>query len=162
NLLSRTYCLALSRPVRAGPTASAPRMDAVSLYPIHSGLKRRGYDRITWQRRASTSPPSSASRFWSSSPRDRTPPSQSVTPRSPGRVRVGALPPGGAEQSWQSEDGRLLLEPAAAIRRPGPGYLRPPPPTWPDLLLDDICLAECLRYRRGPCRRFPPPGTYSS
>src|SRR6266513_2237925 len=25
DLLSRTYCLALSRPVRAGPTASAPR-----------------------------------------------------------------------------------------------------------------------------------------
>src|SRR5437660_4839056 len=28
DLLSRTYCLALSRPVRAGPTASAPTLSA--------------------------------------------------------------------------------------------------------------------------------------
>src|SRR5437879_9303070 len=36
NLLSRTYCLALSRPVRAGPTASAPSLDAQPLLPIVS------------------------------------------------------------------------------------------------------------------------------
>src|ERR1700737_3016069 len=34
DLLSRTYCLALSRPVRAGPTASAPRTGAVSVLPL--------------------------------------------------------------------------------------------------------------------------------
>src|SRR2546422_4299890 len=36
NLLSRTYCLALSRPVRAGPTASAPTLGAQAVLPIHS------------------------------------------------------------------------------------------------------------------------------
>src|SRR5690242_19890253 len=33
DLLSRTYCLALSRPVRAGPTASAPPSGALSVVP---------------------------------------------------------------------------------------------------------------------------------
>src|SRR5260370_13870258 len=33
DLLARTYCLALSRPVRAGPTASAPRMGALPVLP---------------------------------------------------------------------------------------------------------------------------------
>src|SRR5256885_16777168 len=42
DLLSRTYCLALSRPVRAGPTASAPRVGALSDYPGCNGFKPRG------------------------------------------------------------------------------------------------------------------------
>src|SRR5207253_9816288 len=39
DLLSRTYCLALSRPVRAGPTASAPRWVHSRFYPDHRRLK---------------------------------------------------------------------------------------------------------------------------
>src|SRR5947208_2844088 len=39
NLLSRTYCLALSRPVRAGPTASAPALGAFRFYPSDTELK---------------------------------------------------------------------------------------------------------------------------
>src|SRR5205809_3393178 len=40
DLLSRTYCLALSRPVRAGPTASAPRMGALRDYPVCNAFKQ--------------------------------------------------------------------------------------------------------------------------
>src|SRR5438309_7938852 len=46
NLLSRTYCLALSRPVRAGPTASAPALGAFAVLPIevsHQTCDRSGY-----------------------------------------------------------------------------------------------------------------------
>src|SRR5438552_16169227 len=39
DLLSRTYCLALSRPVRAGPTASAPRVGALGDYPVRDAFK---------------------------------------------------------------------------------------------------------------------------
>jgi threonine/homoserine/homoserine lactone efflux protein len=48
DLLSRTYCLALSRPVRAGPTASAPASGALTLLPA-------GLPAETW-RYASTKP----------------------------------------------------------------------------------------------------------
>src|SRR5207244_206289 len=85
-------------------------------------------------------------------------PNSSLAP-SQGRVGVGALPPGSAEQPGESQDGRLLLQPAAPICQPWPGYLRQPPPTWRDLLLDDVWLAEFLRRRRGPGRRFPAPGS---
>src|SRR6266853_200065 len=40
DLLSRTYCLALSRPVRAGPTASAPRVGALRAYPVRERFKQ--------------------------------------------------------------------------------------------------------------------------
>src|SRR5437879_11580393 len=43
DLLSRTYCLALSRPVRAGPTASAPRVGALGDYPVGKRFKPPPY-----------------------------------------------------------------------------------------------------------------------
>src|SRR5438105_13549060 len=43
DLRSRTYCLALSRPVRAGPTASAPRVGALGDYPVRKRFKPPPY-----------------------------------------------------------------------------------------------------------------------
>jgi threonine/homoserine/homoserine lactone efflux protein len=43
DLLSRTYCLALSRPVRAGPTASAPPSGALTVLPAGLPAETWGY-----------------------------------------------------------------------------------------------------------------------
>jgi threonine/homoserine/homoserine lactone efflux protein len=43
DLLSRTYCLALSRPVRAGPTASAPPSGALTVLPAGQPDETWGY-----------------------------------------------------------------------------------------------------------------------
>src|SRR5436853_747857 len=82
DLLSRTYCLALSRPVRAGPTASAPRLGAPSGYPGFCWLKPAAA-RLVWLISPAGRADRAAPRCTPPAPRDLVslePPSSSTRP----------------------------------------------------------------------------------
>ena len=75
--------------------------------------------------------------------------------REAGRSRAAELlvPARAAEQPREPEDGRVLPEPAAAVR----GLVLAAPRPWADVLPDDPRLADRVRNRRRARRGFPQP-----
>src|ERR1700682_654411 len=133
NLLSRTYCLALSRPVRAGPTASAPRMGALSVVPSAQSVQ------------TPTLPPGKRARTLPS-------PSGGGQMDLPETHRVGDHSPQDAAADYGCEE---LLELAlvgceredepdhAAVHSPEDDLLRP----WPEALGAAACLLDPSEQR---------------